>query len=170
MDMEFQARQATAAQADILGEIHAASWQRAYRGIVPEKERREFTPARRSKIWAEFLPKSRQECYLFYQDGQPYGLAMLAHSHEQDAAADEGEIYAFYMHPSVWGTPATKWAFLFCVQRLKDMGFQTVAIWVLEENARARRFYEKHGFCSAHAYQEIEIGIPLKEVRYVKTL
>ena len=77
-----------------------------------------------------------------------YGLAMLAHSHEEGAPQDEGEVYAFYMHPSVWGTPATNWAFLFCLQRLKNMGYRSAVVWVLEENRRARRFYEKYGFSS----------------------
>lgn len=85
MGMEFQARQATAAQADILGRIHAASWQAAYEGIVPEAERQRFTPEQRAKIWSDFLPGCTQECYLFFCDGQPYGLAMLAHSHEEGA-------------------------------------------------------------------------------------
>lgn len=148
MGMEFQARQATAAQADILGRIHAASWQAAYEGIVPEAERQRFTPEQRAKIWSDFLPGCTQECYLFFCDGQPYGLAMLAHSHEEGAPQDEGEVYAFYMHPSVWGTTATNWAFLFCLQRLKNMGYRSAVVWVLEENRRARRFYEKYGFSS----------------------
>ena len=103
-------------------------------------------------------------------DEQPYDLAMLAHSHEEGAPEDEGEVYAFYMHPSIWGTPATKWAFLFCLQRLKDMGYRSAVVWVLEENRRDRRFYEKHRFSSECVYQQIEIGAKLREMRYAKTL
>lgn len=168
--MEFQAKRATAAQAEILGRIHAESWQAAYRGIVPETEIRKFSPEWRAKVWSEFLPECRQECYLFFCGEQPYGLAILARSHEQGAAEDEGEVYAFYTHPSVWGTPAVKRAFLFCLQRLKDMGHKTAIIWVLAENQRARRFYEKHGFHAEHREQWIEIGKPFKEVRYAKAL
>ena len=155
MGMEFQAKQATAAQADILGRIHAASWQAAYEGVVPEAERRRFTPERRAKIWSDFCRAAHRNAICFFEEGVP---------------EDEGEVYAFYMHPSIWGTPATKWAFLFCLQRLKDMGYRSAVVWVLEENRRDRRFYEKHRFSSECVYQQIEIGAKLREMRYAKTL
>lgn len=117
-----------------------------------------------------FCRAAHRNAICFFCDGQPYGLAMLAHSHEEGALQDEGEVYAFYMHPSVWGTPATNWAFLFCLQRLKNMGYRSAVVWVLEENRRARRFYEKYGFSSEGVYQQIEIGTKLWEMRYAKTL
>lgn len=65
MGMEFQAKQATAAQADILGRIHAASWQAAYEGVVPEAERRRFTPERRAKIWSDFCRAAHRNAICF---------------------------------------------------------------------------------------------------------
>lgn len=49
-----------------------------------------------------FCRAAHRNAICFFADGQPYGLAMLAHSHEEGAPQDEGEVYAFYMHPSVW--------------------------------------------------------------------
>lgn len=66
MGMEFQAKQATAAQADILGRIHAASWQAAYEGVVPEAERRRFTPERRAKIWSDFCRAAHRNAICFF--------------------------------------------------------------------------------------------------------
>lgn len=36
------------------------------------------------------------------------------------------------------------------------MGYRSAVVWVLEENRRARRFYEKYGFSSEGVYQQIE--------------
>lgn len=41
---------------------------------------------------------------------------------------------------------------------------------VLEENIRARRFYEKIGFYHDGTVKEINIGKELKEYRYVKEI
>lgn len=44
------------------------------------------------------------------------------------------------------------------VETLAEQGFRDVLLWVLEENRRARRFYEKHGFRSAGVFMEQETG------------
>ena len=33
-----------------------------------------------------------------------------------------------------------------CMEELKQYGFSKVLLWVLEDNHRARKFYEKNGF------------------------
>ena len=53
------------------------------------------------------------------------------------------------------------------VEKLKERGFRDILLWVLEENRRARDFYEKAGFFSAGNFMEDEIGgKPLREVLY----
>jgi hypothetical protein len=51
---------------------------------------------------------------------------------------------------------------------LKRMNFEEVIIWVLEENRRARRFYERNGFALDGGKKEIEYGEPMTCLRYVK--
>jgi ribosomal protein S18 acetylase RimI-like enzyme len=51
--------------------------------------------------------------------------------------------------------------------RLKKKGFDKIVLWVLEDNASARRFYEKHGFAFDGTRKEIEIGKKYIELRYV---
>lgn len=44
---------------------------------------------------------------------------------------------------------------------------QKILLWVLEDNGRARRFYEKHGFvCSEECKDEKIGGKKLREVMY----
>ena len=54
------------------------------------------------------------------------------------------------------------------VNELKNQGFEEVFLWVLEDNHRARKFYEKFGFLCTGDYIEDSIGgKELREVRYI---
>lgn len=51
------------------------------------------------------------------------------------------------------------------------MGFKTIFFWVLEDNHRARNFYEKFGFKFSGKYLENNIGgKQLRELQYVYNL
>ena len=54
------------------------------------------------------------------------------------------------------------------VTELRKQGYANVFLWVLEENDRARRFYERFGFSPTGDITEIELGgKALREIRYV---
>jgi GNAT superfamily N-acetyltransferase len=54
---------------------------------------------------------------------------------------------------------------------LRTNGFRRVALWVLEGNERARRFYQAGGWTSDGAQKLDEsFGIPIIEVRYHRPL
>ena len=54
---------------------------------------------------------------------------------------------------------------------LRRLGHRNVVLWVLEDNPRARRFYERAGWEADGAQRGIEIfGMTVPEVRYAKTL
>jgi len=151
-----------------MGYVHAQSWQRAYRGIFADDVIDAFTPEKRAEVFAEAMSTRPEEYYLFKADGRPAGIALLHKSHEENAADTDGEIYAIYFHPDFWGAEITHEAFKFCVERLRERGFEKITIWVVEKNIRARKFYEKHGFVFDGAKQQIGPDSPLMQVRYSK--
>ena len=78
---------------------------------------------------------------------------------------DEGsEIVALHTLPESWGT-GTGHALL--AETLNRIGRQDVFLWAFEENTRARKFYEKHGFRwdGSRRVSEFDGAI---EVRYTK--
>lgn len=168
--MKFKAIKATIHFANDMGYIHAQSWQKAYQGIVPNDIVDAFTPEKRAEVFREAIATRPEEYYFFKVDDRPAGIALLHKNHEENAADTDGEIYAIYFHPDYWGTSATHKAFQFCVDRLKERGFTKITIWVLKDNIRARKFYEKYGFALDDAQQQIDLGIPLTEVRYSKKI
>jgi len=54
---------------------------------------------------------------------------------------------------------------------LANLGYTQVTLWVLDTNARARRFYEAAGFRADGALKVDDgRGFPLSEVRYRRSL
>ena len=50
----------------------------------------------------------------------------------------------------------------------KKMGYRNIFVWVLEENLRARKFYEKEGFVMTDVYLDDNIGgKDVREIRYI---
>ena len=54
------------------------------------------------------------------------------------------------------------------LNELRFQGFSEVFLWVLEENNRARQFYESYGFiCTDDTLDNRIGGKSLREIRYV---
>lgn len=54
------------------------------------------------------------------------------------------------------------------VEDLAALGYQQIYLWVLEENLKARSFYEQNGFSSTTDKVQVEIdGKELQEMRYI---
>jgi ribosomal protein S18 acetylase RimI-like enzyme len=54
---------------------------------------------------------------------------------------------------------------------LRELGFGSVSLWVLANNARARTFYERVGFSTDEKAKAFELGgAVLSEVRYERSM
>lgn len=79
--------------------------------------------------------------------------------------ADNGaEIIAIHSLPESWGSGLGQ---AMLEEAMKQIGQKPVFLWAFKENKRARRFYEKHGFCWDGTERVSEFDGAL-EVRYVK--
>ena len=85
---------------------------------------------------------------------------MLAWQQKQEGA----EIIAIHSLPESWGTGL---GHAMLSEALVQIGSQPVFLWAFKENRRARRFYEKHGFCWDGSQRTSEFDGAL-EVRYIK--
>ena len=96
---------------------------------------------------------------------QIVGFAAVALSPDDDVKGTAGRLNRIYLHPSAWGNGYGNTLMHWCEETIKALGFKTIRLWVFEVNARARHFYEKHGYkpdgCSKQNF-----GAAM--VRYVK--
>jgi ribosomal protein S18 acetylase RimI-like enzyme len=78
-----------------------------------------------------------------------------------------GEVYALYVHPAVRRTGVGGALLRHGVAELTAAGRTPVVLWVLTDNAPARRFYQRAGFGPDGAEHLFEVaGVLLPELRY----
>lgn len=80
-------------------------------------------------------------------------------------------MYALYVHPDQMGQGVGRALLTESVARCSAAGHGRLLLWVLKENDRARRFYERAGFRADGAEEPFEVdGVAVPEVRYTRTL
>ncbi|HEU5369692.1 MAG TPA: GNAT family N-acetyltransferase, partial [Ktedonobacterales bacterium] len=88
-----------------------------------------------------------------------------------DAPPLTGEVRAIYLAQAAAGKGIGRALFAHAVADLRARGYQRATLWVLESNARARRFYEVAGWRPDGARKtEERPGALLREVRYAIAL
>lgn len=126
---------------EAIGDIYANSWKAAYQGIVPK----DYLDKLNGKKWLPVLENSKYEAFVI-MDGLKYiGTASIC-SARGDMMEGWGEMVSIYLLPEYFGTGYAKPLLDFVVNVLEGMGYKNIYLWVLEENVRAQKFYEKYGF------------------------
>jgi ribosomal protein S18 acetylase RimI-like enzyme len=158
-------RAATSYDVAAVAALHVAAWRAAYRGIIPDDhlaalEVRDFEASHRAR-----LEDPRMEFLVADDRGVVRGFAILGRSRDADVAGD-GELHAIYVDPAAWGQGHGAALMRESMTRLRSLGFARSRLWVLRDNVRARRFYEKHRWEPDGTEKPRTIGVSLVEVRY----
>ena len=155
-------RDATVDDADAIATAHIDGWRVGYRGLLPDEflDADDFATARRER-WRGWTWQSLAGSRLFVVTlhGRVVGFAHAGperveaqcdqsgtDSSAAPAASGRGEVYAFYLHPTAWGSGGAGALMSRCEEFLRDDGFRSAVLWVLRDNPRARAFYEKAGW------------------------
>lgn len=144
--------------------IHCRSWEAAYPGIITA-DAIAAKNAGRPAQWRQSLWGVHNN-YIALWDSVPAGLLGLFSPCRDKDLPQAGEVGAIYLLPEFWGTDIGRPLLEFGVAELHKLGHDTVTLWVLEQNLRARRFYEKCGFAADGARKELEQSGAVMEVRY----
>lgn len=141
--------------------VYEQSWKHAYKNIVPQQYLDSIPAGRWAKIASE-------NCLVAVEDGRIVGTSSICSS-RWEKYGDYGEIISIYFLPEYMGKGYGKFLLERAVEELSKRSFQKALLWVLEENARARRFYEKCGFSSiGEVMSDCIGGKELREVLYVR--
>ncbi len=185
----IEVREGAPTDADACAAAHIEGWRTGYRHLLPDEflDAPEFASRRidhwRAWTWADGL----EGAALFVAElhGRVAGFVMCGPEQltpergqlgRTDAAASStcrGEVYAFYLHPDAWGSGAAAALMARCQQHLADNGYAEAVLWVLRDNPRARRFYERSGWTVTGREMLFEgpqsaakLAQPLPEVEY----
>jgi GNAT superfamily N-acetyltransferase len=80
------------------------------------------------------------------------------------------ELYALYVRPAWWSTGTGRALMDRVLARSAAAGYASVTLWVLRDNERARRFYERAGFAPDGATNVLTSLAGVLELRYHRTL
>ncbi|MCM1505844.1 MAG: GNAT family N-acetyltransferase [Ruminococcus flavefaciens] len=140
------------------------SWKSGYKGILPQ-DYLESIPVGR---WAESVNRNGMHNLVAIENGHIIGTCGFCRS-RWEKYSDYGEIVSVYFLPEYTGKGLGKCLLDRAVEELEKMGYKSIILWVLEENFKARRFYEKNGFIFSGEYMENIIGgKEVQEVMYIK--
>ncbi len=171
----MEVRLACRAELRRIAEIHVRSWQAVYKGLLPQDFLDALDPAdgldRREQAFAVIDWHSGG--ILVAADGDELcGFANVGPTRDDDADESQvGEVRAIYLAPDAWGQGFGRELMAAALERLAHAGFAQATLWVLDTNARARRFYEAAGFQpDGSAKYDDTRGFRLCEIRYRRTL
>lgn len=150
-----------------LGTIHAQGWHAAYKGIATDAFLADFTPQRRTAYFERKLLTTQNEHYLLHWADEPVGMMAIGPAGDGDATGVRcGEIHALYILPEHHGKGIGKAAMNFAITRMHALGFGDIVLYVISDNARARRFYDRAGFVPDSDESPFDMGRPVLERRY----
>ena len=130
----MEVRHARLEDMERLGHIMAASFRSAFADFVTQQT---MDACAREDRCAALLEGVFRQGEIRFLTGDNSG--MLCWKPVEDGA----EIIAIHSLPESWGAGL---GHAMMEKALEQMGNVTVSLWVFEQNLRARRFYEKHGF------------------------
>ena len=160
-------RRAVVADAAAIAGVHTRTWQAAYEHVFGAERLAAIDVSRRVAGWERGLAAG-ETVFVAEDGGWIVGFASVGASRDLEGV---GELYAIYALPEAWGTGAAAALAQAGVAALRNAGFAEAVLWVLEDNPRARRFYEREGWILDGGRKEDEfLGVCVPEVRYRITL
>lgn len=118
--------------------VHWRAWHEAYPDLVSQEYLNQLTLEKCEAIafkWTDHL--------LVAKDGDRV-IGFVGYGDRGREAPETGEIFALYVLSEFYGKGVAQQLMNAGLERLKS--YQEICLWVLRENKRAIRFYEKCGF------------------------
>ena len=165
----MRVRRARLDDAAAIAEIHVRTWQDAYEHVFGAERLTGVTVAQRLPMWRQILRNTEQTALVAEDDdGRLVGWCTVGPSRDDDA---DGELWGIYVLADAWGSGAGTALMAAGVEALRESGCGEVILWVLEDNPRARRFYEREGWVLDGERKDDEfLGVAVTEVRYRRVL
>jgi ribosomal protein S18 acetylase RimI-like enzyme len=163
-------RRAGPEDARAIAEVSVAGWQAAYRGILPDEFLDSLRVDARERGWHEMLARDelgRTPAWVAEENGRVAGFVSCGPPRDDDVPLPGAEVYAIYVRPERWRGGLGRALLDAATVHLREQGAQTLVLWVLEANHRARGFYEAMGWRPDGGRRELDLGgtSPI-EIRY----
>ncbi|MCY1168282.1 MULTISPECIES: GNAT family N-acetyltransferase [Polaromonas] len=169
----YSVRPASARDAKAIAEIHVATWQAAYKDLMPEDYLKTMTVEKRQAYWREAIEYSEPQLLVATDADKVVGFVGFDRSRDAGTKSTVGEIWALYVAPAHWGKGAGVALWDGARDGLKEEGCTQVTAWSLLRNERALGFFEHAaGFKrEMPSLKTVAFGnIKLEEIRLKRTV
>jgi GNAT superfamily N-acetyltransferase len=156
-------RRAEPADARAIAEVHVRTWQAAYRHAFPAEVLDNLDVDEREALGRRLLESKEEEIWVAEDGGRIVGFAAAGPSRTEEGSA---ELYAIYVLPEAWGTGAGPGLMAAVKDWFASEGYATAMLWVLADNPRARRFYEREGWRVDGERIDTVRGVEVEEALY----
>jgi ribosomal protein S18 acetylase RimI-like enzyme len=165
-------RDMTAADIREVSAVRITGWKSAYAGLIPQDYLDGLSVEADSEYRrGVFMTDPRILDLVAVHAGTVVGWGVLGPCRDEGRSAEDGEIYALYVAPSLIGTGVGRTLMGELIARAVQGGFRSLSLWVLAKNHRARRFYERAGFSPDGEQAQWAVGqISVPEVRYFRPM
>ena len=188
-------RAGSAAHAAQIAAVQRETWFAAYEGIIaPEVIDRVTVPDDGARVRQSFRTRPWQRMLVAVAPstgdpgtGDPGAGGIVGYAsfgpetdvlnapwpHPLTADGEGGrvaELYALYVRPAWWSTGTGRALMGKVLARTAAAGYRSITLWVLRDNQRARRFYERAGFAPDGATNVLTGLGSVSEVRYRRAL
>ncbi|WP_155374233.1 GNAT family N-acetyltransferase [Catellatospora vulcania] len=157
-----------------IGELHALSRRSAYRELLTPRQLAEITVTEQQDKWARrwAVEAGTHRLHLAERGGAVIGFCYLGPAGpEEQAAAGTGVLNAIHVHPDAIGSGAGLALMHTCLAEFAALGHHRALLYVVSDNTRARRFYERGGWAPDGVTRTTPIGPALVPVvRYARPI
>ena len=144
--MEYTIERVKLGDEAVLAYIQIESWKAGFKDILSDETLERCTQVDKvSAMYQRLLEHNVGHGYLLKVEGKPHCIAWWDVSREKDMPG-YAELICIHSLPEKWRNGYGSKMMNTVLYDIVNAGFSKVMLWVFEDNTRARKFYESHGF------------------------
>ena len=163
----IQIRKVQIGDEKILAYIQTESWKKAFADIISKEDMKKYADINKAEeMYGYLLKNGVGNGSILSIDDNPHCIAYWDKTREENMP-EYAEIICIHSLQDNWGKGYGSRMMEHVLKEIKEAGYEKVMLWVFEENMRAIRFYEKHGFIKSDNKKMFEDSV---EVMYSRKL
>lgn len=163
----IELRKARAGDQEMLAYIQTESWKAAFADILDAEELHRCTNMEKTTaMYEKVLSNPNIHMNILLVDGEAHGITAWSRS-RGDFDEESAELICIHSLQNRWHRGYGSLMMTQVLQEMKEAAYSEAILWVFADNARARAFYEKHGFVLS-GQEKLAQGI--KEIMYRKKI
>jgi len=169
--MDGYIRNANREDADDLALIYSKSFKTAFKGIVSDElldDKFSYNKLR-GRLNKEITLGTPTNSIMAIDDIH-VGMITYVVCKNEEFEGLQADILRIYLLPEYWGRSIGMQLMEWALNDIQTKGCKKAVLWVIEDNVRARKFYEKLGFVHEGETRIINVGIEVRDMKYVKYL